>query len=325
MGRSSFLLILAVAAVGGWFLLQQYEIRGLDQLKMIRRHGSDDAASGVPVILRDQGTIRIASFNLQAFGPTKAETPAVMEVLARIIREFDIVALQDVCAGRPDVLRMLLDRVNETGRHYSLLAGPPVGRTEVKQQYVMVFDQATIETDRDAAYTVDDPDDLLHRPPLVCCFRVRGPASDQAFTFTLANVHVDPDDTEHEIRALAEAYFKIRDDGRDEDDLIMLGDFNLDDQRLGELRRIPGFLAAIAGRPTNTRQTRQSDNLVFPLSATCEYAGRSGVFDFMREYNLTLQQALQVSDHLPVWAEFSIYEGGRTPAVVASQGTAAVR
>ena len=29
----------------------------------------------------------------------------------------------------------------------------------------------------------------------------------------------------------------------------------------------------------------------------------------MRQYNLSLQEALEISDHLPVWAEFSIFEG----------------
>jgi deoxyribonuclease-1-like protein len=28
----------------------------------------------------------------------------------------------------------------------------------------------------------------------------------------------------------------------------------------------------------------------------------------VRQWNLTEQQALQVSDHFPVWAEFSVYE-----------------
>ena len=43
--------------------------------------------------------------------------------------------------------------------------------------------------------------------------------------------------------------------------------------------------------------------------------GRTGVFDFMREYNLTIDEALKVSDHLPIWAEFSIYEGGEVGRV----------
>ena len=43
-----------------------------------------------------------------------------------------------------------------------------------------MFDTASIEVDRSALYTVADPDDLLHREPLVGWFRVRGPPADQA-------------------------------------------------------------------------------------------------------------------------------------------------
>ena len=99
----------------------------------------------------------------------------------------------------------------------------------------------------------------------------------------------------------------------------------LDDKHLGELGAIPGILAAIAASSHQHAADRAVRQLVFQLSATSEYAGRSGVFDFMREYNLTLEQALQVSDHLPVWAEFSVLEGGDQPAVVAAQGAAGLR
>ena len=31
----------------------------------------------------------------------------------------------------------------------------------------------------------------------------------------------------------------------------------------------------------------------------------------MREFHLTQADMLEISDHLPIWAEFSVYEGGR--------------
>ena len=31
----------------------------------------------------------------------------------------------------------------------------------------------------------------------------------------------------------------------------------------------------------------------------------------MRDFNLTMDEALLVSDHLPIWAEFSKLEGGQ--------------
>ena len=33
----------------------------------------------------------------------------------------------------------------------------------------------------------------------------------------------------------------------------------------------------------------------------------------MQEFSLTPAQALEVSDHMPVWAEFSVYEGAVGP------------
>jgi endonuclease/exonuclease/phosphatase family metal-dependent hydrolase len=279
----------------------------------------------MPPAARTKGTIRIASFNMQAYGPSKAEKSEVLEILARIIRRFDVVALQEVRSERPDVLQRLLEQINKAGGHYALLAGPRVGRTVSKEQFVFVFDQATVEVDRGSSYTVEDPDDLLHRPPFVGWFRVRGPAPNQAFTFTLVNTHIDPDEVSAEIKVLDDVLFSVRDDGRGEDDVILLGDFNTDDRHLHDLGRVSGVLAAISGRPTNTRQTQEYDNLIFLLPATSEYAGRSGVFDFMREYNLTLDQALQISDHLPVWAEFSMQEGGGVPSVAATDLVPSVR
>ena len=59
---------------------------------------------------------------------------------------------------------------------------------------------------------------------------------------------------------------------------------------------------AIVDTKTNTRRTKSYDNIVFDLRATTEYRGSWGVLDLMAEFRLTEEQALQVSDHLPVWA-----------------------
>jgi deoxyribonuclease-1-like protein len=322
--RPTLLLAFTIIGLASWYMLNHYEIRGFRDLKLARRDGTGGSLE-LPPAARTKGTIRIASFNMQAYGPTKAGKPDVMEILARMIRHFDVVALQEVRSERPDVLQRLLEQINMASGHYALLAGPRVGRTESKEQFVFVFDQTTLEVDRGASYTVEDPDDLLHRPPFVGWFRVRGPAVDQAFTFTLVDVHIDPDEVAEEVKVLDNVFFSVRDDGRGEDDVILLGDFNADDRHLDDLGRISGMMTAISGRPTTTRQTQQYDNLIFQLPSTSEYVGRSGVFDFMREYNLTLDQALQVSDHMPVWAEFSMHEGGTLPSVAAADAVPNVR
>jgi hypothetical protein len=41
-------------------------------------------------------TVKLAAFNLQIFGTSKADKPEVMEVLSKTIRNFDIVAVQEI-------------------------------------------------------------------------------------------------------------------------------------------------------------------------------------------------------------------------------------
>jgi len=134
------------------------------------------------------------------------------------------------------------------------------------------------------------------------------------------NIHTDPDETEAELNALDDVFRAVRADGRNEDDVVILGDLNADDRHLGQLGEMSGIAWVVSGIPTNTRGTSQYDNIVFDRNATREYVGRGGVFDFMREYNLTQDEALDISDHLPVWGEFSVYEGGAIGRVAARPG-----
>lgn len=322
MRNSSIFLFVALIAGGGWFFLQNFDIEGLDNIAVKKKAGGTTfpvSAAGPEVPAFQPGeTIKIASFNIQVFGQSKLSKPKVMEILARLVREFDVIAIQEIRSLDQDVMPRFIELINAAGRNYDFVIGPRIGDTSSKEQYAYVFDRQTIEVDRTFLYTVNDPDNLLHREPLVGWFRARGPSVDEAFTFTLINVHTDPDIVATEMSVMDDVYRVVRDDGRNEDDVIILGDFNADSEHLGELGQVPGMTWAIAGIPTNVRRTEQYDNIIFHRDATKEFVGRSGVVDFMRDYNLSTEEALEVSDHLPVWAEFSIYEGG-TPGYVASR------
>ncbi|HEX3725614.1 MAG TPA: endonuclease/exonuclease/phosphatase family protein, partial [Pirellulales bacterium] len=284
-----------------------------DQISLVPRDstpGTDvEAGVALPPAARQGGTVRIASFNIQVFGEKKINKPRVRSLLAEIVRQFDVVAIQEI-RSQHDILPQFIDSINATGRHYDYIIGPREGRTVSKEQYAFIFDAASIEVDRNALYTVADPDDLLQREPLVGWFRVRGPPPDQAFTFSLVDIHTEPDKAIQELNALADVFRAVRTDGRNEDDVILLGDLNSDDHHLGRLADISQIYAAISGVASNTRGTKLYDNIIFSRTATTEYVGRWGVFDMIRQFNLTMEEALEVSDHMPVWAEFSLYEGG---------------
>ena len=314
MSRRLLFLILLVGA-GSWFFFKNYSIDGLENLRVYRRPAGQSKTIGdlLPVTRQGQ-TIRIGSFNAQVLGRSKSDKVVVMEIMARIVRQFDVLAIQEISAEDNNVLARLIERINSTGRRYDYVAGRALGRSDPKEQYAFFFDRESVEIDRNQLYTVEDPDQLLHRPPLVGFFRVRGPAAEEAFTFTLVNLRLDSATAERERGFLDDVFRLVRDDGRKEDDVILLGDFQADDKQLGPLGEIPGMTVAISGTPTNTDQTQQLDNLIFNSTTTREFTGRSGTLNLMRQYNLSLQEALEVSDHLPVWAEFSIHENGEQGA-----------
>ncbi len=269
-----------------------------------------------------QTSIRIATFNIQAFGPKKASNALVMQRLVSICQNFDVIAIQEIRSSNQSLLPNFVSQLNAQGDRFHYAISPRLGRTTYKEQAAYIFDKTRVQLDNSFAYTINDPDDVLHREPYVGWFRTIGPHPQQAFTFTLANLHMDSKRPDLELAYLTELHRIIRKDGRGEDDVILLGDFNAGDRGLQPAGDKAGLTWVVSNTATNTRNTNQYDNIVFDSRATDEFLYRAGVFDFMKHLNLTLNDALAISDHMPVWAEFSVYEGGQPrTAMDSSQST----
>ena len=80
-----------------------------------------------------------------------------------------------------------------------------------------------------------------------------------------------------------------------------------------------GVGAAFVARPDLLRQQAAlyvaalhlEQNSLPPVNTVhAQSSHRFGVFDLMTEFCLTMDEAPDVSDHLPVWAEFSACESG---------------
>jgi endonuclease/exonuclease/phosphatase family metal-dependent hydrolase len=269
---------------------------------------------------RSGDTIKIATFNIQVFGTSKLKKPAAMQVLTDVVRRFDVVAIQEVRSTDDSVIPTFIQMINAAGARYDFVIGPRLGRTNSKEQYAIIFDTARIEVDRSSVYTVPDPQDLLHREPMVARFRVRGVPANQAFTFNLVDIHTDPDETKSELDALGDVYVGVQNNRSGEDDVILLGDLNVDEYHLGRLGQVPNITHAITKVTTNTRRNKMYDNIIFSRLATTEYVGRWGVLDLMSTFNMSEAQALEVSDHCPAWAEFSVYESGGSQPVARVPG-----
>lgn len=337
----AILVAILVAAVA-WIFFKNFRVAGLETLRVEPRPGIAGGVSAAPVFSRlspssktttktaggdaqtpepDRGPrIRIATFNAQALNPTKIRKLNVIDLLARIGRQFDLIAIQEIESETDDILPRLVNLMNKTGEQYDYAIGPRVGPRAAQMQYGFIFNRRKIIIDRSELYTVEDPNNLFAYDPLVGWFRAAGPPENEAFTFSVVNLKIDPSTAVQERSYLVNLLTAVRNDGRQEDDLILASDLQGAPGSLGELDRVPDLVFAVREVPTNVEGTAAWDNLAFQKSATGEFSGDSGVFDFLRKYNLTMDQAMEVSDHLPVFADFLIFEGGQ-PGRVADRAT----
>lgn len=271
---------------------------------------------------RTTSTILIGSFNLQRLGPKKLDDPWVMGKLADIVRRFDVIALQEITSQDQRTVPLLVELINRAGINYSYTISPRVGRESsgYYEQYAFIFDTARVRSGPKFCYPVQDDADVLHREPFVGRFET---VSNQPFSFTLINMHTDPGEVSYELDVLADVYVNVRQFEYPEDDTMLLGDLNADPSKFQKLGRIPGLAPLIVGIPTNTRKNKTLDNILADQQNTREFTGRSGVMDMEKAFGLQLSDVERISDHLPVWAEFTMSE--QPPAFTASATSGALR
>ncbi len=248
-------------------------------------------------------TVRIASFNIRDFGPTKAGKPEVMHQLAEIIRSYPLVAVQEISDASQTVPYTFLQEINATGRLYDLLLSPRSGQQAddrtYQEQYAFYYDTRAIDALSSGVLFDDSANDWFVREPYLARFRVRG----GGLTFAALTFHAQPDTAVAEIGHLDEVMRWASQTFPEEDDLILLGDLDA-----GCTYASPAELDALP--------IRGEDYVwVVPDSADTNVAASVCAYDRIvvtrrTISNLTgawgVEEAFTdngVSDHWPVWAE----------------------
>ena len=253
-------------------------------------------------------TIRIAAFNIQVFGRAKRQKDRVMDVLADIAREFDVVLVQEIRDSSEQTAPYYLEKINEKpGSPYDYVRSPRLGRTTSKEAYAYFYNTGTVEFIEGSDYVYDDTDDIFEREPYVASFRSGG------FDFTLVGVHIKPDDAYDEIGNLTLVVLSVLEENPDEGDIIVLGDLNADgdyfeeDETSNPLRD-PEFHWTVSNEMDTMTKTDWTYDRMIMTAATYghEYVqGSTGVFYFDKEYEISDEELVwDVSDHYPVYAEF---------------------
>ncbi len=255
----------------------------------------------------------VGSFNIEVFGRSKMGNSSVSKILVDIARKFDLLAIQELRSMEQGIMDEFLKLVNADGSQFRYIVGPRQGYTTSKEQYVFLYDSLKLEV-LSMPFLIPDDTNKFHRPPLVAYFRSRELPPEQAFSFVALNVHTDPDEIKYELPRLQDMIQLVRSQFPREDDIILMGDLNAGPNYFMDYRWFPQQFAAIKDEwTTNTREKMNYDNIVFDANSTLEFSGRSGVLNFRRAYAIeSLEDAISVSDHFPVWAQFSCQERSTT-------------
>ena len=256
-----------------------------------------------------RGNLKIASWALDGFGPTKLSNSLARQNLAKVIRTFDLVALQQIASVERDLIPRLVDAINHGETRYEYVISEPTGPKDRPEQLAFIFDTSRLRVDRRQTYTIEDPTDRLTYDPLVAWFRAAEPPVNLAWTFSLVNVRIDLAKAPSEVELLPDVIDSVRNDGRGEDDVVMAGLFQADDAYLVPSISMPNIVASVRGRATDVFGKYQTSNILVDNQSTTESIGRGGVFDYPRHFDLNAVEAESVSGQLPVYAEFAPTEG----------------
>ena len=254
--------------------------------------------------------VRIASWSMNGFGPTKLASADARKYVSKVVRRYDVIALQQIASIERDLVPRMVDVINGPEHRYDYVLGVSTGPSGRQEQLAFIFDTTSVMVDRRQTYTVSDPAEQMTYDPLVASFQAAEPDANQAWTFSLVNVRVDLSKASSEVALLPGVLRSVTQDGRNEDDVILLGLFQADDDYLVPTMGRGEFDAAVQHRSTDVFGRFQTSNILITRGATSEYLGRGGVFDYRRNYDLNPVQAEAVTSHLPVFAEFTAHEGG---------------
>lgn len=236
-------------------------------------------------------TITIATFNIQSFGKAKMANATLANELSDILSEFDLIAIQEIRDKEGASLPRLAEMLN-----YSYVISPRLGSTSSKEQYAFLYNSSKVAFEN-VSYVLDFSD--FERPPFIAKFKAG------EFDFFVVDIHVKPESgtTRQEIVSLKQAINST-------EDYIILGDYNAGCNYLSEpLELVLPLLSIIVpnGADTTVRESTSCayDRIAITPQTMEDYAGW-GIYRFDSVLGLTEEQALRLSDHYPVWAEFYI-------------------
>lgn len=228
--------------------------------------------------------------------------------MAQIMRNFDIVAIQEVVAKDPagaQAVARLADALNRMGFQWDYQVSDPTQSPSpyIRERYAFLWKPSRVtmfrraKLDQALAKKID-------REPFIATFRKRG----EKDNFHIINFHSRPYNRNPEEEIIHFFHYPNR---FDSDRIILAGDFNLDEHHpVWKPFYQQGLKNALYDSPTTLkRKCDQGNYLNHAIDNFYYYPGikitNAGSVDFVKSCD-QLHQARKISDHLPVYMHFDI-------------------
>ncbi|WP_029272382.1 endonuclease/exonuclease/phosphatase family protein [Flavobacterium sp. KJJ] len=246
---------------------------------------------------------KILSWNIENFGKSKSESE--LNFITSTLLEYDIVAIQEVVAGYggAQAVAKLAVLLNEKGTNWDYVISDPTSSSSYKtERYAFIWKKSKVKLKGkpwlEKKYGLE-----IDREPYLATFE------SGKKTFTLANFHAITKNRQPETEI---KYFKFLPAEYPSLNLIFMGDFNCPQSHtvFNPLKKM-GYAPILQNQKTSLKQkckdnicvASEFDNMFFKAN-TINYIN-SGVVSFYKKFN-SLQEARKISDHIPIWFEFSL-------------------
>src|SRR5690606_19696428 len=189
---------------------------------------------------------KICSWNLQNFGKSKSE--AEISFVANTLKDFDVVALQEIVAGYggAQAVARLAEELNRKGAKWEYVISEPTNSSspQARERYAFLWKPSRVKRGT-SAWLEQQYAAVIDREPYMMDFSYQGEP------FTLVSFHAIPKKKQPETEI---KYFKFFPAAYPDRELVFLGDFNVPQSHTVFIPlRKQGYLPVLEGQKTTLK------------------------------------------------------------------------
>ena len=247
-------------------------------------------------------SINIISWNIRDFGKTK--NTEELEKIAHIIKDADIVAIQEVVSGYggAQAVAKLSDILNRKGAKWDYIVSDPTKSSKyMTERYAFIWKTKRIKI-KNRGTLIKELELEIEREPLLVDFYIDGKR------FSVMNFHSIPHSKNPRIEIEKLTDYIIN---KSNSPLLLAGDFNLsEDDNVFKRFLSNDYLPSLTNKKTTLKYKCDIGNYLNYNIDNIFYSSdiqklKSDVIDFVITCD-EIENARKLSDHLPVYLKFKL-------------------